>query len=139
MGLILIRSAVTSSLGAEPRGQLSHDLSALMFPIPVLTFNRLDDVLTLLICSSVALDRKSVSKDYLGKCVVGNRSYSCTCEHSRKINTMWEINTFTLFSLGDEICFHLLTVIKDDVCHGSLDASYYCFFLFCMSMCLIFN
>lgn len=101
MGLILIRPAVISSLGAEPRGQLSHDLSALMFPVPALTLDRLGDVLMLLIWSSVALYRKSVSKDYLGKCVVGNHSYSCTCKHSRKVNTMWEINTFTLFGLGD--------------------------------------
>ena len=50
----------------------------------------------------------------------------------KEMNTLWEINTFTLFGRGDQICFQLFTVIKDDnyVFHGFLDAYSYCLLFF---------
>lgn len=83
--------------------------------LPALALDSSSDVLMLLLCSSTALHRKSVSKDSLGKYVAGKHSY-WTWEHS----TMLEIHTFTLFGLGEETCFHLFTV-KHSNYHDFLD------------------
>lgn len=74
MGLLCIRPAAVFRSPAEPRGQSSRGVNALVFPVPALTSDRLGDVLMLLICGSAAPHRKWVSKDYLGKYAVGNRS-----------------------------------------------------------------